>query len=488
MRTLSRVAACAALCFVLAAGSGCKSSGGWQTLFDGKSMKGWRASEHPDAVSVRDGALVCQGERAHVFYVGSDAEAPIYKDFEFQAEVKTSPGANSGIYVHTAYQDADWPRRGFEVQVNNTAKGEGDYIERKKTGSLYGVRNLYKQIVEDEEWFTMQILVSGRRIVTRVNGETVADYVTPEPAGAGRALTGGTFAIQCHDPGSRVAYRNIRVRPLPAGADLGPAPAPVQDAVYDQIMKLNASNFPLIDFHVHLKGGITLDQALAKSRETGINYGIAPNAGLHFPIQNDAQIYAFLDSLKGKPVFVGMQAEGREWVNMFSREAISRFDYVFTDAMTFTDDEGKRMRIWLDDEVGEIRDPQAFVDMYVDRIVKVLTNEPIDIYVNPTFLPTAIAKQYDALWTNARMDKVIAAAVQNKRAIEINNRYRIPSKAFLQRAKDAGVKFSCGTNNAGAELGRAEYCLEMIQALDLKPEHMFMPKNTRYLQGSVARN
>jgi histidinol phosphatase-like PHP family hydrolase len=60
-------------------------------------------------------------------------------------------------------------------------------------------------------------------------------------------------------------------------------------------------------------------------------------------------------------------------------------------------------------------------------------------------------------------------------AIEINNRYRIPSAAFLKLAKQAGVKFSFGTNNSDGNLGRMEYCLEMVQACGLRWSDIFFP-------------
>ena len=67
------------------------------------------------------------------------------------AEVKARAGANSGFYFHTAYQEKDWPAQGFEVQVNNSQKQHGDYLELKKTGSLYGIRNVYRALAPDDE-------------------------------------------------------------------------------------------------------------------------------------------------------------------------------------------------------------------------------------------------------------------------------------------------------------------------------------------------
>jgi len=148
---------------------------------------------------------------------------------------------------------------------------------------------------------------------------------------------------------------------------------------------------------------------------------------------------------------------------------------VFTDAMTFTDDHGKRMRLWIDDEVGTIGDKQAFMETYVDRIVGVM-REPIDIYANPTFLPRQIASEYETLWTAERRHKVIAAAIDNNVAIEINNRYKISSASFIKEAKAAGAKFSFGTNNADANLGRLEYPIQMVRECGLVWQDIFVPR------------
>ena len=147
---------------------------------------------------------------------------------------------------------------------------------------------------------------------------------------------------------------------------------------------------------------------------------------------------------------------------------------MFTDAMTFRDKRGKRIRLWIRKEV-QIGDKQDFMDMYVEKIVSVL-NEPIDIYVNPTFLPAFIADEDDVLWTPERMDKFIRAAVKNDVAIEINARYRIPSKAFIKRAKEAGAKFSFGINNGGRKLGHLEYCQRMARECGLTIKDMFSPR------------
>jgi hypothetical protein len=232
----------------------------------------------------------------------------------------------------------------------------------------------------------------------------------------------------------------------------------------------------MVDYHVHVKGDLTLDEALRRSRETGIYYGIAINGGLGFPVNNDAGLEPFLHEMQGLPVYTAFQAEGREWVRLFTNVALEKFDYVFTDAMTWTDGNGKRMRLWIADDVGVIDDPQRFMDTLVDRATGIFANEPIDIYVNPTYIPEQLAADYDRLWTPARMKKIVDGLAANGIAMEINNRRRIPSAAFIRLARQSGVKFACGTNNAGAaDLGRNEYCAEVVREHGLRAEDFWSP-------------
>lgn len=184
---------------------------GWVNLFDGKSLKGWKANENKETWKIEKGNLVCHGPRSHLFYMGDDKP---FINFEFKAEVMTTPGSNAGIYFHTRYQETGWPKFGYEAQVNITHK------DPKKTGSLYGVVNVSNPPAKDNEWWTQHIIVKGKNIQIKINDKTVVNYNEPGGKKATspqfeRRLKSGTFALQGHDPKSKVYFRNLRVKRLP---------------------------------------------------------------------------------------------------------------------------------------------------------------------------------------------------------------------------------------------------------------------------------
>ena len=450
--------------------------GEWVEIFNGTDLTGWEANENPKSFKVVDGSIFCDGKRAHLFYQG-DYKKGVFKNFEFKAMVKTLPSSNSGIVFHTQKQAYGPLLVGYEVQINNSYEREGDFQELKKTGSIYGYRNVYFPTHKDEEWFQLHFKVVENSVEVFVNGTKVNEYIQPNEPWRRKndrlqVFNRGRIAIQCHDEDSKTYFKDIKVKVLPESEKI----MPPTDKEWDtKITKLHHANFPVVDFHVHLKGGLTIEEAIENSMKLGINYGIAPNCGLHFPVTDDASLLAYIDTVKSKPIFRGMQAEGREWVTLFSPEAIAEFDYVFTDAMTWTDRKGNRMRLWMPDEVY-MENEQDFMDQLISKIENIISKEPIDIHVNPTFLPEVIAHRYDELWTDERIDRFVKVLADNQVALEINSLRKIPSEKILRKAKEAGVKFTLGTNNVTSDLGRLDYSFEMIEKLKLTYKDMFLPK------------
>ena len=198
---------------LLCAGALAAGDTGWVSLFNGKDLDGWKPNEKPDTWYVKDGAIVAHGTRSHCFYVG-DFHSHVFHNFELKVDVKAEHNSNGGVYILTEFQPEGWPQRGFEVQVNNTYN-----TDPRKTGSLYEVQDVHEQLVPDDKWFTEDITVKGDTITVRVDGKQVVNWT--QAAGwngtkdfVGRRIGEGTIALQRHDPGSTVYYKNIRIKLL----------------------------------------------------------------------------------------------------------------------------------------------------------------------------------------------------------------------------------------------------------------------------------
>ncbi len=178
---------------------------GWIPLFNGKDLDGWRPSEHKDSWKVRDGQIVG----------GRDAVAPVLHGARVQEFRTRGGGAGADRRATRASTSTrrtrrpDSRSRASKSRSTTRPTGEGTYRERKKTGSLYGLRNVYKQYIADDQWFKMHVLVRGKNVQVRLDGMLVVDYTEPTPpvipAGMEkeRFLDHGTFALQCHNPRSR---------------------------------------------------------------------------------------------------------------------------------------------------------------------------------------------------------------------------------------------------------------------------------------------
>ncbi len=184
----------------------------WVSLFDGKSTAGWEPNEKPECFTVENGELKITGGMAHLFCV-KDGYSDL-KNFEFKAEVKTLPFANSGFFFHTENRGPGALKKGYEAQINTSfAK------DLRKTGSLVDVSDLAQSPVGDNEWFEYHIIVNGKTILVKINGKTVVDYKeearpSRKKGREERLLSHGAIAIQAHDPGSTTFFRNIQAKRL----------------------------------------------------------------------------------------------------------------------------------------------------------------------------------------------------------------------------------------------------------------------------------
>lgn len=214
---------------------------GFVSLFDGQTLNGWKVGDNAGLFHVENGMIVmdCPADNnqpAHLFYDG-DVNGHTFKNFDLRVDVLTYHCANSGIYFHTEFQQAGFPRKGLECQVDNS------HSDWRRTGSLYGLFNLTwgpetpsadnKQTVvylanapvRDNVWYTQEIICRNGLVTVKLNGQPMFTYQIANADEVHRLPTGftwlpeGTFALQGHPPMrgqiSKACFRNIRVKVLP---------------------------------------------------------------------------------------------------------------------------------------------------------------------------------------------------------------------------------------------------------------------------------
>jgi hypothetical protein len=390
----------------------------WIDLFDGRSLTHWTPNENQTSWKVHDGELHADGPRSHLFYTGPNAD---WKNFELEYEANAATQANSGVYFHTAFQEKGFPEKGFEVQINNTAGGEGSYRERKKTGSLYGVRNVYKQIVADNAWFTTNVLVRGRNIQIRLGGMLVVDYTEPAPVyippgpERDRRLDRGTVALQCHDPGSKVRFRKMRLRPLPDDEVARDAAAPpMVDDVFKAIVDLGRDNVPLVDCDVQARTS-QIPALLKQARRHGFQLGICCDSKHAAP---------HLKALRGQLAFSALRTTG----GPVDLELARQFDYILANASLWTS---------------------------IDPIER----NPMDAVANLPF----------NLRTRTALEKLAANSI----ALVISE--RSATADFIDLAKQVGVKFAFGSGYTGAgTLKRCERGVRLAKECRLRWEDFWV--------------
>ncbi|MBI4889685.1 MAG: hypothetical protein HY821_03605 [Acidobacteria bacterium] len=250
--------------------------------------------------------------------------------------------------------------------------------------------------------------------------------------------------------------------PLPAARTLA---APAQEA------------FPLVDLHCHLTPSFTIDHVLEISRKTGVQFGIVVNPG--GAVSDDPGLRRFIDSLAPYPVYRGLQPMSPGWSRNFSPDTIKLLDYVLMDPQTIPNGNGygETLRIWNFDTY--VDDAQKFMETYMAHILEVIENkEQLNIFGWPLFLPVCIARDYYTLWTDKRMQTIIAALGRRGLAIEINDLAHTPHERFVSMAKEQGLKFTFGSDTRDQKAGRLDYCRQIARNCALKQDDFFRPGRT----------
>ena len=430
------------------------------------------------------------------------------RNFILQGEAWLSKGAEASLWFHTTTQPpttqppnhpttpplttqppnhpTTQPVSGYEVLFHN-----GPIDGTRKTGSLSHVRNLYRSMARDEMWFRFSIVVREKNVEVYVVDPPVVRYTEGErpyrlPQYAKMLFSHGDFVFEGRK--GEAKFRDVVLIPLKDGVTNPDDVFPYADEATDPVIRLQQEDFPVINYHAHAKGGFTPDIAYDKSLVDGINYGLSVNiygkivhkgdGGVGRMIETDDEAVAYLNEMERMPFINGFQGEGRKWTMAFTSKSLTRCDYIFTDSMTVVD-RNRQIRLYRPDEMTyNGRSPEAWMEFYVDQIEKILLNEPADIYVNPFYLPRELAPRFDELWTDTRINRVLDILVRYKIALEINSLSRLPGHKIIRMAKARGVKFTFGTNNQNANIGRLEWALEAVKACGVTKDDMWFPSDS----------
>jgi hypothetical protein len=186
---------------------------GWVSIFNGKTLEGWKSNETYEGFKIENGCIVGFGARNHLYYMEE------LKNFELKIDVKINQGGNSGVFVKSVWVDNNWPV-GYELQVNSSQR------DPQKTGTLYNIIKIFKAPHEDDEWFTYHIICKGNTLECRINGNVLYTYVDPMERGGipvegnitnenKRISQKGLISLQQHDPTAAPMFKNVFLKKLP---------------------------------------------------------------------------------------------------------------------------------------------------------------------------------------------------------------------------------------------------------------------------------
>jgi histidinol phosphatase-like PHP family hydrolase len=231
-------------------------------------------------------------------------------------------------------------------------------------------------------------------------------------------------------------------------------------------------DFPLTDLHCHLTEEFTIEKVMEISKNRNVKFGIVEHPAV-WALKDDADLEKYINKLRKYPVFIGLQPIEMGWSKKYSPELLKKIDYILMDPQIFRMKDGEMMQIWEFNTYVE--NTEEFMETYMAHALDILNNEPINIFGWPLFLPVCIARDYYTLWTEERMQAIISAAKKKNIAIEINDMSHTPHDKFILKAKQAGLKFTFGSDSRNPNAGRLAYSKAVAKKCNLKKEDFYVP-------------
>lgn len=244
----------------------------------------------------------------------------------------------------------------------------------------------------------------------------------------------------------------------------------------NQMGTQSSPDFPMIDLHVHRSNKQKIEDIVDKSKKSGIKFGVMENVA-PWGIRNDDQLKTYIEAIKPYPVYIGLQPMSPGWSKNLSPDLIAQVDYVSMDPQVVPDANGYGETIFVWEYASYIEDPEFFMERNMKHYMSILTgDEPLNIFACPLFLPASIEREYNKLWTKKRMQQIIEAAKARGIAIEINDIVRVPHEEFILMAKDAGLKFTFGSDTRDEKTGRLDYCKYIATKCKLTAKDFYIPE------------
>ena len=196
---------------------------GWRLLFDGSTTAGWRGygrEDLPAGWQAVDGALTRVGRGGDI--ITKDT----FRDFELQLEWKTVEGGNSGVFIRAVEGAEAIYHAAPEIQILDDERHPDGQSPLTSSGANYGLHAAPRGVVKPVgEWNHFRIVVRGNHVEQWMNGQKVVEYELGSDDWKQRVAASKFAAwpeygtareghIGLQDHGSRVAFRNVKIRPL----------------------------------------------------------------------------------------------------------------------------------------------------------------------------------------------------------------------------------------------------------------------------------
>jgi histidinol phosphatase-like PHP family hydrolase len=241
------------------------------------------------------------------------------------------------------------------------------------------------------------------------------------------------------------------------------------------------------DLHVHTTmsdGDLTLAEVVALARERGVRVGIADHVStrnMRRFVSSHEALGRYLDAIEAAPVYRSAEFCWCDtlWAEI-PDEVMGRFDYRVGSNHGFVLPDGiMASPWWVRMPPPWDAQPERLMDAFVENLCSMVRTMPIEIAAHSTLIPPAMLSleaDVHAWWTDEREDRYVEALRESGVALEISNRYRLPHGRLLRKAREAGVRFTLGSDGHNAQqLARLDWAVRAAREAGVTDADLFVP-------------